>query len=70
VWAGQGSEAAELVERHQAGVVCGPDPEQASQAIARLSRDAERFAQASRDRFDRRRQAGWLAERLEELVCS
>ena len=68
VW-GQGSdEAAGLVAETGAGLACGVDAARLVAAIDRAKRDPGRFAGAYRDRFNRRAQARWLAERLEELI--
>jgi hypothetical protein len=68
IW-GEGSrEAAELAEQAGAGVACGLDSGKLAEALDEMRRDAARFARASRDRFDRRCQARWLADRLESLI--
>lgn len=70
VWGEPDGEAAGIVMRHKAGVVCAADARRVPDVLARLSRNPADFTVSSRDRFDRRVQARWLAERMEELVCS
>jgi hypothetical protein len=68
IW-GQGSdEAAGLVAEAGAGVACGLDAGRLAEALDGMKRDPARFAQTSRDRFNRRCQARWLADRLESLI--
>jgi len=68
VW-GEGSyEAAGLVKEAGAGVACGLDAGKLTEALDEMKRDPEWFAQTSRDRFNRRCQARWLADRLESLI--
>uniref|UniRef100_A0A7C4GJY7 Glycosyltransferase n=1 Tax=candidate division WOR-3 bacterium TaxID=2052148 RepID=A0A7C4GJY7_UNCW3 len=70
VWGEPDSEAARLVMEHRAGVACMAEAGQVAEVLVRLSLSPQEFTSSSRDRFDRRVQARWLAERLEELVCS
>jgi hypothetical protein len=68
VW-GEGSvEATGLVTDADAGVACGLDSAKLAEALDEMKRDPARFSRTSRDRFDRRCQTGWLADRLEALI--
>ena len=68
VW-GQGSyEAAGLVEEAGAGVACGLDAGKLVEALDEMKRDPAQFARTSRERFNRRCQARWLADRLESFI--
>jgi hypothetical protein len=68
VW-GEGShEAAGLVEEAGAGVACGLDAVKLVEALDEMKQDSAQFAGPSRDRFNRRCQARWLADRLESLI--
>ena len=68
VWGDGSKEAATLVEEADAGVACGLDGAKLAEALDEMKRDPARFAQTSRDRFNRRCQARWLADRLESLI--
>jgi hypothetical protein len=68
VWGAGSDEAAGLVTDTQAGVVCGLDAARLVEALDDMKRDPTRFSRASRDRFNRRAQARWLADRLESLI--
>jgi hypothetical protein len=68
VWGEGSDEAAGLVAGADAGLVCGGDPARLLAAIDEVKRDPGRFAHAGRDRFNRRVQARWLADRLEALI--
>ena len=68
VWGQSSDEAAGLVAETGAGLACGVDAARLIAAIDQAKQDPGRFAGASRDRFNRRTQARWLAERLEELI--
>jgi hypothetical protein len=50
-----------------AGLDCGTDPARLVAALTEVRQAPEGFSAGNRDRFDRRRQAHWLAERLEQL---
>jgi 2-polyprenyl-6-methoxyphenol hydroxylase-like FAD-dependent oxidoreductase len=51
-----------------AGVACGLDGAKLAEALDEMKRDPARFSQTSLDRFNRRCQARWLADRLESLI--
>jgi hypothetical protein len=68
VWGEGSDEAAGLAAEVGAGVACGLDAARLAAAIDEAKQDPGRFAGASRDRFNRRSQARWLADRLEELI--
>jgi hypothetical protein len=51
-----------------AGVACGLDAGKLVEALDEMKRDPAQFARTSRDRFNRRCQARWLADRLESLI--
>jgi hypothetical protein len=68
VWGERSNEAAGLVTEAGAGVACGLDEGKLTEGLDEMKRDPARFTQASRDRFNRRCQARWLANRLESLV--
>jgi len=68
VWGEGSDEAAGLVTDAQAGLACGLDAGRLVEALDEMKRDPTRFAQMSRDRFNRRCQARWLADRLESLI--
>ncbi len=68
VWGESSDEAAGLVEEAGAGVACGLDAGKLAEALDAMEQDPAHFARTSRDRFDRRRQARWLADRLESLI--
>ncbi|MEO0085385.1 MAG: glycosyltransferase [candidate division WOR-3 bacterium] len=70
VWGEPDSEAADIVVRHRAGVASPAEPRQLPDVLRQLTHSQCDFTTSSRDRFDRRVQARWLAGRLEELVCS
>ena len=68
VW-GEGShEAAALVGEAQAGLTCGLDGAKLVEALDEMKRDPAQFSLTGRDRFNRRSQARWLADRLESLI--
>ncbi len=60
-------EAAGLVIDYGTGMVCS-DPAQLVPAILQIRKDTSRFVGGSRNRFNRREQAHWLAKRLEGLI--
>ena len=68
VWGEGSNEAAGLVAEAGAGVVCGLDAAKLVEALDEMKRDPAQFARMSRDRFNRRCQARWLADRLESLI--
>ncbi|HTW91105.1 MAG TPA: glycosyltransferase [bacterium] len=68
VWGEGSEEAARLVTEAGAGVACGIDDGKLAAALDDMQKDPARFAQTSRDRFNRRSQARWLADRLESLI--
>jgi hypothetical protein len=68
VWGNGSDEAASLVASVEAGFACGHDGAKLAAALDEVKRDPARFAQTSRDRFNRRAQARWLADRLEALI--
>jgi len=68
VWGEGSDEAADLVKEAGAGVACGRDAENLVEALDDMKRDPAQFARTSRDRFNRRCQARWLADRLESFV--
>jgi hypothetical protein len=68
VWGEGSDEAAGLVEEAGAGVTCGLDAKKLVEALDEMKRDPAQFARTSRDRFNRRSQARWLADRLESLI--
>ena len=68
VWGEGSDEAAGLVTEAGAGVACGLDAGKLVEALDEMKRNPAQFAQTSRDRFDRRCQARWLADRLESLI--
>jgi len=68
VWGEGSNEAAGLVAEAGAGVVCGLDGAKLVEALDEMKRDPVQFARMSRDRFNRRCQARWLADRLESLI--
>jgi hypothetical protein len=68
VWGEGSDEAARLVTDAEAGVMCGLDAARLAEALDETKRDPARFSQSSRDRFNRRCQARWLADRLESLI--
>jgi hypothetical protein len=68
VWGRGQDEAASIVRESGAGVECSDDPARLMAAIDEAGRDPQRFAAGSRDRYDRRSQARWLADRLESLI--
>jgi hypothetical protein len=68
VWGRGNEEAARIVESAGAGVDCGTDPRLLEKALTEIRDDPGRFAGGARDRFNRKKQAQWLAERLESLV--
>jgi len=68
VWGEDSDEAAALVADIRAGIACGLDGGKLVEALDEMKRDPARFAQTSRDRFNRRSQARWLADRLESLI--
>jgi hypothetical protein len=57
-----------LVAEAGAGVACGLDAGRLAEVLDGMKRDPVRFAQTNRDRFNRRCQARWLADRLESLI--
>ncbi len=67
VWGPDGDEAVRLVEDAGAGVGCR-DADSFRAACEQVRREPTRFTAGSRDRFDRRWQARWLARRLESLT--
>ncbi len=67
VWGEDIDEAAGLVRDCGAGLAC-TDRESLASTIRRLGQESEEFAGGSRDRFNRRWQARWLAQRLESLI--
>jgi hypothetical protein len=68
VWGDGSREAAGLVSEAGAGVACGLDAGKLVEALDEMKRDPAQFARTSRDRFNRRCQARWLADRLESLI--
>ena len=68
VWGTGSAEAGGLVAEAGAGVACGLDGAKLAEALDEMKRDPARFSQTSRDRFNRRCQARWLADRLESLI--
>lgn len=68
VWGEGSDEAAGLVTEAGAGIACGLDGGKLAAALDHMRRDPSQFAQTSRDRFNRRCQARWLADRLESLI--
>jgi hypothetical protein len=68
VWGEGSDEAARLVTDAEAGVACGLDGAKLAEALDEMKRNPARFSQTSRDRFNRRCQARWLADRLESLI--
>jgi hypothetical protein len=68
VWGEGSDEAARLVTDAEAGVACGLDGTKLAEALDEMKRDPAQFARTSRDRFNRRCQARWLADRLESLI--
>lgn len=68
VWGEGSNEAAGLVAEAGAGVVCGLDAGKLAEALDEMKRDPAQFARMSRDRFNRRCQARWLADRIESLI--
>ena len=68
VWGEGSDEAAGLVHETRAGVACGLDGGELSAALDEMRLNPAQFTQTSRDRFNRRCQARWLAERLESLI--
>jgi len=67
VWGEGADEATRLVEEAGAGLACRK-PGALTQALVRLRSDPGRYAGGSRQRFDRRWQAQWLAGRIESLL--
>jgi hypothetical protein len=51
-----------------AGVACGLDSAKLAATLGEMARDPAQFTQTNRDRFNRRCQARWLADRLESLI--
>ena len=70
VWGEGAEEAAGIVASVGAGIACGTDPARLVSALAETTTGAGRFASGNRDRFNRRCQAQWLANRLEDLVLN
>jgi hypothetical protein len=68
VWGEGANEAAGLVADAEAGVACGVDAGKLAGALNEMKRDPVQFTRVSRDRFNRRCQARWLADRLEALI--
>ncbi len=68
VWGRGQDEAAAVVRETGAGIDCADDPARLSAALDEFGRDPQRFGAASRERYDRRAQARWLADRLESLI--
>jgi len=68
VWGEGSDEAAGLVAETGAGVACGLDGAKLVSAIDEAKHDPGRFSGVGRDRFNRRTQARWLADRIEELI--
>jgi hypothetical protein len=68
VWGEGSDEAAGLVAEAGAGTACGLDGAKLAEALDEMKRDPARFSLTSRDRFNRRCQARWLADRLESLI--
>jgi hypothetical protein len=68
VWGEGSEEAARLVTDAEAGIDCGRDSAKLAEALNEMKRNPVRFAETSRDRFNRRSQARWLANRLESLI--
>jgi glycosyltransferase involved in cell wall biosynthesis len=68
VWGEDSDEAAGLVTESGAGVVCRVDGEKLVVTLDEMKQSPAPFAQSSRDRFNRRCQARWLADRLEALI--
>ncbi len=60
-------EAGRIVVEAGAGLYCDR-PDGVAAAVLRLKAEELRFAGGDRDRYDRRQQARWLADRLERLV--
>lgn len=68
IWGKGQDEAVAIVRETEAGFDCGDDPERLAAALDEAGRDPARFGARSRDRYDRRMQAHWLADRLEALI--
>jgi hypothetical protein len=68
VWGTGADEAARLVTDAEAGVACGLDDVKLAEALDEMKRDPALFSRTSRDRFNRRCQVRWLADRLESLI--
>jgi glycosyltransferase involved in cell wall biosynthesis len=62
-------EAAGIVERRRAGLACS-EPAKLGACLTELQNSHDRFTQGNRSQFDRRIQAGVLAELMERLVTS
>jgi len=68
VWGEGSAEAAGLVTGAHAGFACDLDAGKLVEALDEVKRDPAQFSLGSRDRFNRRCQARWLADRLESLI--
>jgi hypothetical protein len=68
LWGEDSHEAAGLVEGVGAGIACGLDARKLVESLDEMKRDPVQFARTRRDRYDRRCQARWLADRLESLI--
>jgi glycosyltransferase involved in cell wall biosynthesis len=68
VWGDGAAEAESIVAAAGAGIACGTDAAKLAAAFAEMRASPARFVQSNRDRFNRRTQARWLGDRLEELV--
>jgi hypothetical protein len=68
VWGDGSDEAASLVAGSAAGLACGHDGAKLVAALDEVKRNPARFSSSNRDRFDRRKQARRLADRLEALI--
>ena len=68
VWGEDSPEAAGLIAEAGAGISCGLDARKLVEALDEMKRDPAQFARTGRDRFNRRCQARWLADRLESLI--
>ncbi len=68
VWGEGATEAEELVMQACAGTACGLDPACLLAAIDEMVNRPGQFALTSQNRFNRRVQAAWLADRLESLI--
>lgn len=67
VW-GDAPEALAIVTSAQAGLGCDGDANRLQTVLAELRANPGRFIGGNRDRYNRRVQARWLGEQLEELV--